>query len=248
MSAQELLRRQFTRMGARLRVDDSGARLFPGERVRLDVARDAAGEYFDFRHLPDLTAEVVDIRPAVRHLVLMVREGRDKNKFLLGHDERHWFAAAVPDDGVRDVRTAMESLRPAEAQGHGVIRQGEWFFVPVRDFESAGQPIHRQEPLSRGAGSKAHMCEELIRRGGVTVMVSLRYPAGVTLAEYGHLIGADPSLLRLAWRSMVREPEVFVRGKVRHSDHATILLDGWHRVYMNRERLARHSRQVAFLD
>jgi len=25
-------------------------------------------------------------------------------------------------------------------------------------------------------------------------------------------------------------------------------LDGWHRVYMNRERIARHAQQIAFLD
>jgi len=25
-------------------------------------------------------------------------------------------------------------------------------------------------------------------------------------------------------------------------------LDGWHRVYMNRERFAKHARQIAFLD
>lgn len=39
----------------------------------------------------------------------MVREGKDKNKFLLGHDERHWFAAAVPGNAVRDVWTAMKA-------------------------------------------------------------------------------------------------------------------------------------------
>jgi hypothetical protein len=34
--------------------------------------------------------------------------------------------------------------------------------------------IHRNEPLSRGAGSKPHVCEEMMRRGGETVMVSSR--------------------------------------------------------------------------
>jgi hypothetical protein len=36
--------------------------------------------------------------------------------------------------------------------------------------------------------------------------------------------------------------------KVRHPDHKTIYLDGWHRVYMNRERFAPHVKQIAFLD
>jgi len=34
-------------------------------------------------------------------------------KFLCGHDERHWFVAAVPGRGVSNVRTAMEALKPA---------------------------------------------------------------------------------------------------------------------------------------
>lgn len=37
-------------------------------------------------------------------------------------------------------------------------------------------------------------------------------------------------------------------GEVRHRDHKTVDLVGWHRVYMNRERFARHAPQIAFLD
>jgi hypothetical protein len=47
---------------------------------------------------------------------------------------------------------------------------------------------------------------------------------------------------------MVRDAEVFARGRVRHSDHKTIRPEGWHRVYLNRERFARHATQIAFLD
>jgi hypothetical protein len=43
----------------------------------------------------------------------MSREGREKHKFLCGHDERHWFVAAVPERAtVANVRTAFETLRP----------------------------------------------------------------------------------------------------------------------------------------
>ena len=38
------------------------------------------------------------------------------------------------------------------------------------------------------------------------------------------------------------------RGRVRHSDHATIKLDGWHQVFMNTENEAASSEFVAFLD
>jgi hypothetical protein len=47
---------------------------------------------------------------------------------------------------------------------------------------------------------------------------------------------------------MRRNAGVYVRGHVRHADHATIELHGWHRVLMNTEREAKAMRNVAFLD
>ena len=72
---------------------------------------------------------------------------------VLGRDERHWFAAAVPGDGVHDVRTAIASLRPTEVEGRQAIRQGEWFFVPAPEVHEDARVIYRNEPLSRGGGT-----------------------------------------------------------------------------------------------
>ena len=47
---------------------------------------------------------------------------------------------------------------------------------------------------------------------------------------------------------MTREPELFARGTVRHPDHATIPLRGWHRVAMNTEQAAKAMRHVMFVD
>jgi hypothetical protein len=47
---------------------------------------------------------------------------------------------------------------------------------------------------------------------------------------------------------LVRDPEVYAKGAVRHPDHATIRLVGWHRVLMNTEQGARAMRHVAFID
>jgi hypothetical protein len=47
---------------------------------------------------------------------------------------------------------------------------------------------------------------------------------------------------------MRRNPGVYVKGRVRHADHATITLHGWHRVVMNTEGQSRAMRNVAFLD
>ena len=246
MTTQEVLCRHFSRMGARVKVQGPAAR--QGEKVRIDVGRDRDGEFFDVRCQEGFIPEILDVRPADRHLVLMVREGSLKNKFLLGHDERHWFAAAVPGDHIRDVRTAIDSLRPKEVEGLDAIRQGEWFFVTARGVDESVSHIRRNERLSRGGGSKPHICEELISHSGVTVMVSSAYPTGISEPEYNRLIAIDPAARRTAWRRMTKDADVYARGKVRHPDHKTIRLDGWYHVYMNRERFARHAVQVAFLD
>ncbi len=51
-----------------------------------------------------------------------------------------------------------------------------------------------------------------------------RYPNGIAIAEYERLIAADPDLQHQSRQRMVRKPEVFARGKVRHVDHVTIIL------------------------
>jgi hypothetical protein len=246
MSTEDSLRRRFSRMGARVRVQSIEPRRV--EKIRIDVGRDRSGEFFDIRCREDVVPEILDVQEASRHLVLMVRDGEFKNKFLLGRDERHWFAAAVADDHVHDVRTAIASLRPREIGDRKAIRQGEWFFVPAPEIHDKGAVIYRNEPLSRGGGSKPHICEELMRRGGVTVMVSDFYRTGITVNRYEKLIQTDPRARGMSWRRMTRDAQAYARGSVRHRDHKTISLDGWHRIHMNRERFARHAPQIAFLD
>jgi hypothetical protein len=56
-----------------------------------------------------------------------------------------------------------------------------------------------------------------------------------TDAEFTAACAIDRTLMVRRTRSQVRNPEMFVRGYVRHPDHATIVLSGWHRVYLNAE-------------
>ena len=184
MTTTEVLCRHFSRMGARVKVD--GPQRYQAEKIRIDIGNDDHGEFFDIRCHDGVVPEIVSVAPRDRHLVLMSVTDAGRTKFLLGRDERHWFAAAVPGDSVRDVRTAIESLRPREVGRRQAIRQGEWFFIPVRN-PAAVDPsavIHRDEPLSRGGTSKPHMCEEIVRQGGETVMVSSKYPAGLSREAY----------------------------------------------------------------
>jgi hypothetical protein len=47
---------------------------------------------------------------------------------------------------------------------------------------------------------------------------------------------------------MRRDALAYVRGRVWHPDHKTIVLNGWHRVLMNTEYQAPGAPAVVFLD
>jgi len=90
------------------------------------------------------------------------------------------------------------------------------------------------------------VCEELYRFGGETVYVSPGAQNGLTDEQYRALSDGERS--RWNWRVMRRNPKVYVRGRVRHRDHKTVVLDGWHEVLSNTENLSHAMRNVAFLD
>lgn len=261
------IERQFDRIGARAKVHAATGRFaVPG--LSIDIDRDVHGEFFDIAigrdDVPDL--RVVDCRPQIRHLLLLSEQSDGKHKFLCGHDERHWFVAAVPERAsVSNVQTAFEALKPIAVQrrqdqlnvkprkrnrrrNEAFVRQGEWFFIPVPEwFQVDERLIFRKEPIARGGG-KPHLCEELVRQGGELVYVSPQHPNGLTEAEYWKVISRKPKLRHIGWVTHRRNPLVFVRGKVRHADHKTIVLDGWHQVLMNTETQAVAMRQVMFID
>lgn len=253
---------QFNRIGAQAEVLETSA-----NNVRLDVRQSGREEIFQLRVGADADLRAVDTQPRDRHLLLMsVNADGRKDKFLCGHDERHWFVAGVPDSrGVSNVATAKEALKPKPVRdaenrvglrrrdrqrrrNAAFIRQGEWFFVPEPSFDVGSAFIWKNEPISRGFGSKPHMCEELCRFGGESVFITRGYPNGLTTQQYRKLIAAQPAKRHLPWQTQVRNPDVYVRGRVRHPDHATVRLQGWHRVLMNTEHEAPASRVVAFID
>ena len=98
------LQRDFQRIGARVSITRSPA------GFSLDVRRDRAGSTFALSvGSADIPISVLDVQARQRHLVLQ----QGSHTFLCGHDERDWFAAAVPNtEGVTSVRGAMEALKP----------------------------------------------------------------------------------------------------------------------------------------
>lgn len=264
-----LLNTKFAHIGARLKVADRPSRRNRwAAPISLDVQTDRKGEFFEISQPPGAETEiaVLDVQPADRHLLLLVREGKDKSKFLCGHDERHWFVAGIPESApVGTVRQAKEALKPAEVQtaqarqglrgkarsrrkNAAYVRQGEWFFLPAPGFVVDEKLVLGNEPLARGNGGKPHWAEFCYRTGGETVYVCSRYPNGVTVQQYQGILAGNPKAKGWGWRTMQRNPGVYVKGRIRHPDHATITLHGWHRVVMNTEGQSRAMRNVAFLD
>ena len=71
---------------------------------------------------------------------------------------------------------------------------------------------------------------------------------GLTKDAYSKLLERNPSARGWAWRVMRRNAAVYIRGRVWHPDHKTIVLNDWHRVMMNTEGQAPGARSVVFLD
>src|SRR5579872_5836452 len=95
-----LLDTKFAHIGARLKVADRPSRRSRTSGVlSLDVQADRKGEFFEIVRQPGAEAEVavLDVQFSDRHLLLRVRESKEKSKFLCGHDERHWFVAGIPE-------------------------------------------------------------------------------------------------------------------------------------------------------
>ena len=263
-----LLDNKFTRIGARLKFADRRPRRSRSAAgaVSLDIQTDRKGEFFEIVPQPAAEVEVLDLQPADRHLLLLVREAGEKHKFLCGHDERHWFVAAIPESApVGTVRQAKEALKPSEVQSAqarerlkgaarsrrknaAYVRQGEWFFLPEWSLVVEESLILRNEPLTRGNGGKPHWADFCYRTGGETVYVCRRHSNGVSKRVYERILANNPSAKAWGWQPMRRNPGVYVRGRIRHPDHQTIVLHRWHRVLMNTENQAKAMRNVAFLD
>ena len=206
------------------------------------------------------------MQPADRHLLLLVREGKDKSKFLCGHDERHWFVAGIPETApVGTVRQAKEALKPAEVltaqagkrlrakarnrrKNAAFVRQGEWFFLPVarlRRGREAGPAERAADPWQRRQAALGRVLLPHGRRDGLRLLPApQRRHRGAVQGDPGR----QPEGEGLGLADMRRNPGVYVRGRVRHADHATITLHGWHRVLMNTEGQSKAMRNVAFLD
>ena len=240
----KLLETMFGRMGARVKVRHVRP---PRERAGVDIRIDDRGEYFDIgvSRVEPIKYQVIDVRPEARHLLLMARTNEEKQKFLCGHDERHWFVCAVPGASVSNVKAAMEALQPQEVRtsvqrrvkriknrlkrrNEAFVRQGEWFFIPAPDM-TINEKLIRKTNRSAAAGVASRTCVSTC-----TVMAE-RWSMSSQAPEWRHCgrvpaatVG-EPRRSNLELDHAVRDANVYVCGRVSHVDHKTVVLNGWHR-------------------
>ncbi|WP_157465142.1 hypothetical protein [Deinococcus apachensis] len=244
------LERSFARLEQRVKVVPALSRRgFPLPTFDINVARDRHGEHFLVRLPEDGAPElsVLDVQPGLRQLLLLARTPGRKDKFLCGFDERHLFTAAVPGEGVRDVVTAMRALKPPAVRAEEDCLCGPAIACAATTPPRCGRASGSSCPPPRWS-SPPSACAEAARLGGEMVYVSRRHRQPLTSAQYEHLIWRNPNTRTWNWQTRVRNPELYVRGEVRHPDHATLWLPGWHRVLMNTEGEAPGAPFVAFLD
>jgi hypothetical protein len=272
---EAILERQFGYIGARVRLESwvtpppwrrLGRRLVRDESSEpapnLDIRRGRRGEYFVLT-LPDsATSTVLNTDLRRRHLLLLVNHEGEKSRYLCGHDERHWFAAAIPEDepGVVNVETALRALMPPWVRNRlgglrgrqlhrrrnpAYVRQGEWFFIPAPELRPARMTVRRRAPLWRGRG-KFHMMEFAHERGGTVVYRRRGSDEELTQTELDALpeaVRSDPT-----WRQFRRGTDLYAMGRITHPDHATVVLHGWHEVFANTEWRAKARQHLRFLD
>ncbi len=264
----DTLERKFEKMGAKVAFFENKFRRTrnPGN-PSIDIISKGRDETFIIdSNDQDISVEVLDVRPKERHLLLMLKDNltNENSKFLCGHDERHWFVAAIPESaGAKNVSDAMDALKPPvvkealkksrvknklknKRKNPAYIRQGEWFFIPVKDLEVNELLVHKNEPIVRAGGGKPHICEEVYRTGGETVLVN--GSMAHTEKEHKAYLKEFPDETKARWNHMTRDALVYARGYVKHPDHSTTYLDGWHRVEPNTENKARAREFMSFLD
>lgn len=190
----------------------------------VDVDTDRKrGEYFRVYGADNVELLLMDKQPKSRHLLLQMRAKLqidappEKRHYLMGHDERQLFVVGA--DGISTVKDALSALKPravvqAEKRGLKVIRQGDWFFIPMTGNFDPGNIILQNTTLG---GDRPHTL-------GITV---------------GNPHVAEEQVIRINERNMGRNlmrrfVTIAVRGKIRHDEHSTVKLVTWHQAIQSR--------------
>lgn len=144
----------------------------------------------------------------------MVTAPSTSTSFLVGIDETSHFVSQLPGHP-SSVRTARESLRPTEVP-KGALRQGEWFFTPCTEEETAAIWAEISNPQMKSPR---------------------RYYGGHNRVNPGFHMLEGTSSHRVAMGLKLNGIR-YANGLVydtREGRHEPLVLDGWHRVHRNNE-------------
>lgn len=190
------------------------------------------------RFLAEIPRWTVPDRPVVRkeghrRWVAMETPGQ-KRHFLLGLDEAHLFIAQLPRglSSVARARDALKSHDVTRAERDApfrTIRQGEWFLVAI--------DAPRLAALDEVARRAPHL---VAHQRGIAQTAGWRRAGRPHVADEVLLLRSDAVQPRLhgaavAKAALVARPGVYVRGKVKHPDHATVEVKSWRLALPNAE-------------
>lgn len=195
-----------------------------------------------------------DIRPTIEkggkvtQIEVVRRTPNRKRHFLCGLDERQLFIAQLPRSvsTVREAHACLKTTTVSFAEGQGIkaARQGEWFFLEATAEETARieEGVEKNLLVIEHAVPIGPFTDGSARGRGKRVRQFRGNPH--TVDELVVLPGTP--VTGGAWP--VRGREVFIRGRVRHVDHATVKFSGWRKVIRNAESNQGQALGVGWVD
>jgi hypothetical protein len=199
------------------------------------VETDGGREIFSLSPVRRARPAVLEASARRQHLLLLLRQGARERRILFGRDERHLFWAVLPGaERVYGLEAAFEALKPRELrQAAGGPRE-----APDEIHRSRQPRKEIDGPRDRGASARAirqgewffapapdfvpqpwmYARRPFLRRGGTT--------------RRGHDHVADEAVGFVDERG---KAWCFVRGAIRHPEHATLHLPFWHSAHLNLE-------------
>jgi len=157
----------------------------------------------------------------------------DKRHMLMGLDESHLFIAQLPRgvSAVRDAHALLKSDIVSQAErksgGSPAPRQGEWFFLEPSTWEL------RQ--IEQGIRDNRLIVELGVPIGPFTDSLAIRGRARRVRQFRGNPHLADELVVLPDSGTTAGRRDVFVRGRIRHVEHATKAFSDWRKVIRNTE-------------
>jgi hypothetical protein len=185
------------------------------------------------------------LRETKTHWIFEQKTSNRKRHFLCGVDERQLFLCQLLKacSTVRDAHASLKSPTVVTAEGRHqrTTRQGEWFFLMPTDEELAAI----EESIKTNKLKVERKCPIGPMTAGPPRGNKVRQGAGNPHTA-DELVVLPGTPLKHGWA--VRAREVFVRGKVRHVDHATVSFGTWRKVIRNAEANEGRMDGVSWID